>query len=181
MAVSTSKQLTLKNISNLLKIRGEADAVKAFNAAIEYVFYLKVSKKLSRKTRKTIVSYGTWLAALALLVILPELLIFAKESKFVGISGFFTAIFFNQASWILMLIVLANCILLVQSLGDIAAKKRAGWNKVYLAFVINFIYVLIQFGQNIRRPAAAIISLVIISFGLFVLLDIKESYKQLRR
>lgn len=146
--------------------------------SIEQLFYKSIGRKLNKASQRKIVTHGSWLAALVLLFILPQLLIFAKDGLFVGISGFFTAMFFNQASWVLMLVVLANSILLVQSLGEIAAKKRKGWNKIYTAFLINLGYVLIQLIQNITQPLPPIISLMAISFGLFVLFDIKKYYKK---
>lgn len=178
MAISTSKQEETNSFKGFLKIRGYADATQVFNSLAEYVFYTSINKKLPKKTQKRIVEYGTWFAALALLFILPELLILAKESRLVGISGFFTAMLFNQASWVLMLVVLANCVLLVQSLGDVSSKKRKGWDKIYLAFLINFSYIIIQIGHN---TAASLLSLCIVSIGLFILFDIKKCYKPSKR
>lgn len=160
-----------------VQVKNAADVVRAFNAGVEYLFYTKVGKKIAKSTQTSLVAYGPWIMAALLLVVLPELLIFAKEARLVGFSGFFTAIFFNQASWVLMVIVFTNCILLADGLSDVFAKKRRGWDRLYLALLINGGYVLSQLAQNITRPAAPIISLAAIAFCLYGALDVRKYYK----
>lgn len=162
---------------NAVQVKNASDVVKAFNKAVDYIFHSRVSKKLSKKTQTNLVAYGPWIMSALLLIILPELLIFAKDGQLVGISGFLTAIFFNQNSWVLMVIVFANCLLLADGLSDVFAKKRRGWDRFYIALLINGGYVISQLFQNISEPAAPVISLLSIAICLFVALDIRKYYK----
>lgn len=163
--------------NNVVQVKNASDVLRAFNGGVEYVFHTRVGKRLSKATQTNLVAYGPWIMAATLLIILPELLIFAKEGRLVGVSSFFTAIFFNQASWVLMVVVLTNCILLADGLSDVFAKKRRGWDRLYLALLINGGYVLSQLAQQLTQPAAPLISLATISFLLYASLDIRKYYK----
>lgn len=176
MATKKSAKTTISAPSSV-RVRNAREVVDRINALIEYALCERISKKLSVKNQRRIVSYGPWIASLLLLFILPQLLIFAKDATFVGVSTFFTAIFFNQASWVLMLVVLANCLLLADGLSDIFTKKRRGWNRIYIAFLINLAYIFTQLTQNITQPAAPIISLGLTTFFLSIHFNIKKYYK----
>jgi hypothetical protein len=177
MATNSTKKKSARTQSTAVQVRSGSDVVKTFNQGVEYLFHTRIGKKFKAATQKTIVAYGPWLAAALLLFVLPELLIFAKENKFVGISGFFTSIFFNQASWILMVVVLANCLLLADGLSDIFAKKKRGWDRIYIALLLNTLYLLSQLAQNLTQPAAPLLSLAVICLALFTHFDIKKYYK----
>lgn len=177
MAKRVSKAKTSKNTSKEVPVKSGAEVVAAFNKGVELVFHAKVNRRFSKNTRDTLVAYGPWLMSALLLVILPELLVFAKEGRLVGPSGFFTVIFFNQESWILMSVVLANCLLLADGLSDVFAKKQRGWQRLYIALLINGGYVIAHLLQNPTQFAAPALSLAAIGFFLFATLDIRTYYK----
>lgn len=154
------------------------NAGKQLNGAVQNFFVKQIPFTLNKTIQKKVVKHGQWFAAALLLVVLPELLLFAKEATFMGVSGFFTALFFNQSSWILLLMVLVNCVILVQSINDISAKKRRGWNYLYTALLINLIYVLIQLTQNNATPLAPFVSIAVLSLLLKIVIDLKKYYKK---
>ena len=166
-----------KQPATAVRVKTAPEVVGALNRYIDYFFHKKIGKSLGKRTQQKLVSYGPWLMTLILLIVLPELLIFAKNAEIVGISGFFTEIFFNQESWILLIVVLSNCLLLADGLSDLFNKKLRGWNRIYLALLINMTYIAAQLAQNLSRPAAPLLSLAAICVLLFMHLDIKKYYK----
>ena len=177
MAKRVTKTNPRKSTSLDVRVKNGSEVIAAFNKGVELVFHTKVNRRFSKGTRNTLVAYGPWIMSVLLLFVLPELLVFAKEGRLVGLSGFFTVIFFNQASWVVMSVVLTNCLLLADGLSDVFAKKRRGWDRLYVALLVNGIYVLTQLAQNPTQFAAPTISLAAIGFFLFATLDVRTYYK----
>lgn len=160
-----------------VEVKKSGDVIKAFHAFIAKNVHDRYNTQLTKATQEKIVSYGPWLAAFVLLVLAPELLVLAKESRFISFSGFLETILFNQDSWVLLIVLLINCVLAFDALGELFNKTKRGWNRVYSALLINLAYVLYQLGAHLSNPAAPILSILGFGFCLFVVFDVKRYYK----
>lgn len=181
----TSKKQSTKAKRNAPKTSRSAKVeVKTFaqvkttvNRSFEYNLHKRFETRLSTKNQKKIVSYAPWLSALLIIVVLPELMVFAKDSTLMGINGFFSLIFFNQASWVIMLILLTNVLLFVDGLSYLFDQKKIGWERMYQATLLSGAYVAYQLLANLSAPAAPLLCLLAVGMIIFVLLDIKHYYK----
>lgn len=165
-----------KTVVKTVRVKNAKDLVKEFDKNAEKILYKRSGKKLGQQTQKTIVSYGPWLTAILLLIGFPELLVFAKTGEIFGITGFFDTVLFNQQSWVLLVIIFLNAMLLADGLSDVFAKKQRGWVRVYIAHVITTGYIFIHLLRDLSQPAAPIISLAILGLLFFVLYDIRPYY-----
>lgn len=172
MAKKVAKAKT-KNV----KVKKGSEVLSAISRNFAHNIHGRYSLGFSDKTREKLVAYGPWLAILLTAAITPELLIFAKSGTFINFSGFFSDILFNQQSWMILVILFVNIILLVDGLSHLFNKEKKGWDRVYQATLISGAYVLWQLLSNISQPAAPLLSLLAIVFILFSLLDIKSYYK----
>jgi len=159
-----------------VRVKSAKDVVVEFDVAAEKLIHGRVGKRLSKKSQKNIVSYGPWLTAVTVFIALPELLVFAKTGRIFGIYGFFSEILFNQQSWLLMIVIFINAMLLADGLSDIFAKKQRGWNRVYGILAISTLYCVLQLLQSLTTPAASIISIVALSTMLFGLYEVRPYY-----
>ena len=132
---------------------------------------------LSKRIQTQLVAFGPWLSIALVLVILPELLVFAKNGMLITFSGFFETIVFNQEAWVVLLVILSGLMLLVDGIGDLFNKKLRGWQRIYLATLINTGYILWQLPGNMDNLAAPILSLLVAFIIIFAQLDIKKYYK----
>lgn len=160
-----------------VSVKSSGDVIGALDRLVEQTFYKRLGRGFSVSTQTKIVAYGPWLMAGIHLMLLPALLVLAKEGQFITFSQFISGIFFNQSSWILMLIVIANSLLLAAGLSDVFEKKRRGWNCIYTALLVSGAYVLIQLIQNPLQFAAPLMSFAAISILLFSVLDVRKYYK----
>ena len=141
-----------KTVVKTVRVKNAKDLVKEFDKNAEKILYKRSGKKLGQQTQKTIVSYGPWLTAILLLIGFPELLVFAKTGEIFGITGFFDTVLFNQQSWVLLVIIFLNAMLLADG------------------------YIFIHLLRDLSQPAAPIISLAILGLLFFVLYDIRPYY-----
>lgn len=169
---AAAEKPAVKNV----RVKSAKDIVKELDTGMEKLVHTKSGKNLSKKTQKAIVSYGPWLTALTLLVLLPELLVFAKTGEIFGIVGFFDSVLFNQQSWVLLVVIFINAMLLADALSDVFAKKARGWSRVYAAHIITALYIISHLVRNITEPAAPVISLGFLAVLFFVLYDIRPYY-----
>lgn len=150
------------------------------DSAIEFINYNlhdRFNFEYTVKTKKKLVSYGPWLATLFVVVISPQLLILAKNGNLITISGFFNQIFFNQKSWVILVLILLNILFLVDGLNDLFAKKARGWTRVYITTLTTLTYVFYQLIVNISEPAPAILALLGSILVVYTILDIRNFYK----
>lgn len=173
-AAANAKKAAAKDV----RVKNAKELLEVFDSTAEKLVHQRRGKTFNKKTRETIVSYGPWLASVTMLVILPELLVFAKTGTVFGLVSFFDIVLFNQQSWVLLVIMFVNAMLLADSLSDIFAKKRRGWSRVYAAHIITAAYIVIHLISNITAPAAPLISLACLGFLLFVLYDVRSYYKK---
>lgn len=170
------KKVAEKPVTKNIRVKSAKDVVKELDVTAEKLVHVRTGKTFSKKTQKNIVSYGPWLTAATVFIVIPELLVFAKTGQIFGIAGFFNLILFNQQAWVLMVVLFINAMLLADGLSDVFAKKQRGWNRVYVTYVISALYCVLQLLQNITTPAAPIISLAILVLMLFALYDIRPYY-----
>lgn len=168
---ASAKKTTPVHVKSLTELALATDNFTTHN------LYSRHSYRLSKVTQKQLVAYGPWLATLLVAVILTELMIFAKDGNLIAISGFFNSIFFNQDSWVILLIMFTNIMLLVDGLSYLFEKKQRGWKRIYQATLISTAYITYQLFANITQPAPAIVSLLMALFALFILLDTRKYYK----
>lgn len=173
-----AKKKTSKVRKQSVQVKNRSDVLASINGFIFKNVHDRHNLTFSSNTKEKIVSYGPWLAIAALLIIAPELLVLAKDATFISFSGFIETILFNRTSWVLLIILFINCLLLVDGLEDLFAQKRRGWNRIYIALLINITYVIYQLFARIEQPAAPILALVGFIFCLFTLLDVRDYYKQ---
>src|SRR5690606_31920007 len=131
---------------------------------------------LPKATKSKLVAYGPWLASLYVVIVSPQLLNLAKSGTLLSPSGFFNDIFFNQAAWVVLVVMLINVLLLVDGLSDLFATKRRGWNKLHLTALTTAAYILWQLLSNLSEPAAPILSLLVVWLVLFTLYDVRDYY-----
>lgn len=160
-----------------VEVKSYRDVAASINRFLVKNLHDRFSFTFSEKTKQKLVAYGPWLAAFALLIVAPELLVLAKDAHFISLSGFIEQILFNRTSWVLLLVLFANCLLTVDALSELFNKTTKGWNRVYAALLLNGLYIVYQLFANIEEPAAPLLSLVILFIGLFSLLDIRSYYK----
>lgn len=172
MAKKVAKAKT-KNV----KVKKGSEVLSAISRNFAYNIHGRYSLGFSGKTREKLVAYGPWLAVILVIVVLPELLILAKSGTLIGFSGFFSDILFNQQSWVILIILFINIMLLVDGLSHLFQKEAKGWTRVYQATLLSGGYVLWQLLGNLSQPAAPLLGLLAIVFILFSLLDIKSYYK----
>lgn len=160
-----------------VRVKTTSEVATTVSNLLAYNLHGRYNFHFSKQIQKRLVAYGPWLAAATIAVGLPELMVFAKDGNLMAFSGFFNSIFFNQQSWVIMLIMLANIMLLVDGISYLFEKKRRGWNRVYQASLLSGIYIAYQLLANISEPAPALLSLLGILFILFAVLDIRNYYK----
>lgn len=163
-------------VAKNVRVKTAKDMVQELDTITQKVIHKNTGKSFSKKTQKTIVSYGPWLTALIVFVGVPELLVFAKTGETFGLSGLFDMILFNQQAWLLMIIILANFMLLADGLSDVFNKKKRGWNRVYAVLIISALYCIMQLLKNLTAPAAPIISIGLIAILLFTIYDVRPYY-----
>lgn len=159
-----------------VRVKSKNDVVASIERTLAFNLHGRYNSGLSKTTQKKLVAYGPWISTFLIIVLLPELIILAKDGSLLTFTGFFDTIFFNQQSWVVMLILLANILLLVDGIGDLFEKKRRGWERVYQASLLSGVYILWQLVGQLSQPAAPILSFIGLWFILFALLDIKEYY-----
>ncbi len=168
-------QKTVKRTPNV-RVKSVRDVTTTIQNQIAYNLHDRHSFRFKKQTRTKLVAYGPWLSILSVIVISPQLLNLAKNGSLLSISGFFNEIFFNQESWVILVIILLNTLLLVDGLSDLFVKARRGWNRVYLPALITAFYVTYQLASNLSQPAAPLLSLLGACFVLFTILDVREYY-----
>lgn len=173
---SVAKQSAKKRTPNV-HVKQGGEVVSTVQNFLVHNLHQRFNFRLAASTQKTLVAYGPWLAILLVVILLPELLVLAKDSRLIGFTGFFDTIFFNQQSWVILLVLLANVMLLVDGLGDLFHKAKKGWDRIYFASLISAVYIIWQLLGNLSQPAAPLLSLLGIFAILFALLDIREYYK----
>lgn len=174
---ATAKKAGPKSAAKAVKVKDSRDVVRSFNVLVEQNLHNRLGVKFSKTSQQKLVAYGPWLMVVLLVFVAPELMLFAKTNHLVGLTGFLERILFDQQSWVLLIIIFTNCLLLADGLSSVAAQKKRGWDRVYLALLINSGYILWQLGSNLAQPAAPLVSLLGLGFCLFTLLDIKRYYK----
>lgn len=160
-----------------VKVKTATDLITWLDTALTHNLHDRLPLRFTKITQRKLVTYGPWLMALGLLIIAPEAMILAKANRIVSFSGFLERVLFDQQAWVLLVMVLINCLLVAEGLSAVAAKKRHGWNRMYLGLVLPSGYVLWQLISNPLQPAAPLLSLVILAACLFTLFDLKTYYK----
>lgn len=180
MAKTSSKSTTRKaraKKSDSVEVRNLSDVVAVFNRVVAKNIHGRYNARFSANSRKKIVAYGPWLSIALLLVAAPILLVLANDGMLVTPVGFLEKVLFNRDSWVLLILVFINVISAVDALDELFKKTIRGWNRVYVALLINTGYVIYQLFSSIDQPAAPLLSLIGFIFCLFALFDVKEYYK----
>lgn len=179
MAKNTTKtsKKAKASASTTVEVKNYKDILSGFNNFIAKNIHDRYNVTFSQVTKLKLVAYGPWLAIVTLLVILPQLLVLANNGQVSSPVGFLEQTLFNRESWVLLIILLTNIILLVDGLAELFNKALKGWNRVYLALLVNGGYILYQLFTQLDQPAAPLLSLLGIGFCLFTVLDIKRYYK----
>lgn len=160
-----------------IKVKSAREVGQMIQRHIAYNLHGRHSLSLGKPLQRKLVSYGPWLSILLVLFIIPELFIFAKTGSLMHISNFLDTILFNRSSWVILIILLANLLLLVDGIGELFESKRKGWQRIYLACLLSLGYILWQLADNISQPAAPLLSAVSLLLIIFVLFDIESYYK----
>lgn len=179
-SATTSKKVSRKNAASKrtpnVKVKSNKEVFATIERLMVRNLHDRFSFTFSKQTKARIVAYGPWLATLSVVIVSPQLMNLAKNGSLMTISGFFNDIFFNQQSWVILVAILLNVLLLVDGLNGLFHKTRRGWTKVYITALITAVYVLSQLLQNLAQPAAPILSLIG-AFGiLFTLYDVRDYY-----
>lgn len=159
------------NVKTIDEVASTSLNLLSFNLHGRYAF------EYSAKTKKKLVAYGPWLATLFVVIISPQLLNLAKNGNLMTISGFFNEIFFNQKSWVILVLILLNVLFLVDGLSDLFSKSSRGWNRVYITALITLGYTVWQLFANLSQPAAPILAIFGALLAVFTVLDIQSYYK----
>ncbi len=160
-----------------VRVKHAHEVVESITRILSHNLHHRYNFRLSKNTQKKLVAYGPWLATFLIIVVIPELLIFAKTGSLVGLTSFFDTILFNQASWVVLVILFINILLLVDGISHLFEKERRGWLRIYQASLLAASYIVWQFFNQITHPAAPLVSLVGMLCILFSLLDIEEYYR----
>lgn len=160
-----------------VEVKGFQDIIRLFNNLISKNLHERFGVRFSKSNQVKIVAYGPWLSIAVLLLLAPELLVLANNAMFISPIGFLEKILFNRDSWVLLIIMFINIISAVDALSELFDKTMRGWNRVYVALLINMGYVFYQLLTSLEQPAAPLLSLVVFGFCLFTLLDIRQYYK----
>ena len=171
----TARKARVKK-SDSIEVRNLSDVVAVFNRVVAKNIHGRYNARFSENTRKKIVAYGPWLSIALLLVVAPTLLVLANDGMLISPIGFLEKVLFNRDSWVLLILVFINVLSAVDALDELFKKTIRGWNRVYVALLINTGYVFYQLASNVYQPAAPLLSLISFIFCLFALLDVKEYY-----
>lgn len=144
---------------------------------VSFNLHDRYSFEYTTKTKKKLVAYGPWLATLFVVIISPQLLNLSKNGNLMTFSGFFNEIFFNQKSWVILVLILLNVLFLVDGLSDLFSRKSRGWNRVYITALITLGYTVWQLFSNLSQPAAPILAILGSLVAVFTVLDIRSYYK----
>jgi hypothetical protein len=172
-----SAQKTRAKKQASVEVRGLNDVIALFNRIVAKNIHDRYNARFSENTRKKIVAYGPWLSIALLLVAAPILLVLANDGILVSPIGFLEKVLFNRDSWVLLILVFINVLSAVDALEELFKKTIRGWNRVYVALLINTGYVIYQLFSNLDKPAAPLLSLIAFVFCMFALFDVKEYYK----
>lgn len=172
---ASKKSAATKQAPNV-KVKSSKEVFTTLERVMIYNLHDRFSFTFSKQTRTKIVAYGPWLATASVVIVSPQLMNLAKNGSLMTISGFFNDIFFNQQSWVILVSILLNVLLLVDGLNGLFHKTRRGWTKVYITALITAVYVLSQLLQNLAQPAAPILSLLGALGILFTLYDVRDYY-----
>jgi hypothetical protein len=162
--------------TDAIEVRGLQDVIRLFDRVIAKNIHDRYNARLSESTRKKLVAYAPWLAAVVLLLLAPALLVLANSGILISPLGFIEKVLFNRDAWVLLIVVLINIVCTVDALSELFNKTRRGWNRVYSALLINSGYVLYQLLTNFEQPAAPLLSLIGFIACIFTMLDIREYY-----
>lgn len=181
-SATTAKKVSRKNATSKrtpnVKVKSNKEVLATIERLMTYNLHDRFSFTFSKQTRAKLVAYGPWLATASVVLISPQLMNLAKNGSLMTISGFFNDIFFNQQSWVILVAILLNILLLVDGLNGLFHKTRRGWTKVYITALITTVYIVSQLLQNLSQPAAPILGLLGAMFILFTLYDIRDYYSQ---
>lgn len=188
------KKTTIKSASTTKKVAKATPATKKTKKApqvrvktinevasttlnlLSYNLHDRFTFEYSTKTKKKLVAYGPWLATLFVVIISPQLLILAKNGNLITVSGFFNEIFFNQKSWVILVLILLNVLFLVDGLSDLFTRTSRGWNRVYIPALVTLCYTIWQLFANLSQPAAPILAILGSLAVVFTVLDIRSYY-----
>lgn len=170
---STSAAQAAPNV----RVKKGSEVLVTLQNFVAYNLHGRYNLSLSKGTQKRLVAYGPWLAALLVVVIIPELLALAKTGSLITFTGFFDTIFFNQESWVILSILFVNTLLLVDGITHLFEKTTRGWTRIYQASLIATAYIIWQLLNNFDQPAAPILALIGSFFILFTLFDIRKYYQ----
>ncbi|MFO0971712.1 MAG: hypothetical protein U0520_05205 [Candidatus Saccharimonadales bacterium] len=131
-----------------IEVKQHTDIIRIIDALLVKNMHDRYTVRLSEKTREMLVAYGPWLAIGLLAVIAPELMVLAKSGRLISATGFLEKVLFNRESWVLLMVVFINIICFVDALSDLFEKTKRGWDRVYLAILVNLTYVLYQLATN---------------------------------
>lgn len=160
-----------------VRVKKGSEVLGTLQNFIAHNVHGRYNLSLSKTTQKKLVAYGPWLAALLVVIIIPELLVLAKTGSLITFTGFFDTIFFNQESWVIMLIIFVNTLLLVDGITHLFDKTNRGWARIYQASLIATLYIIWQLINNLSQPAAPVLALLGSLFILFALFDIRRYYR----
>lgn len=179
-SATATKKVSRKNNASKrtpnVKVKSNQEVFATIERLMTHNLHDRYSFTFSKQTKAKLVAYGPWLATVSVVVISPQLMNLAKNGSLMTVSGFFNDIFFNQQSWVILVAILLNVLLLVDGLNGLFQKTRRGWTKLYITALITAAYVLAQLFQNLSQPAAPILSLFGALFILFTLYDVRDYY-----
>ncbi|MCA9309385.1 hypothetical protein KC973_03340 [Candidatus Saccharibacteria bacterium] len=164
-----------KRVPNV-QVKSNKEVFATIERYLAHNLHDRFSFTFSKQTRAKLVAYGPWLATASVVLVSPQLMNLAKNGSLMTISGFFNDIFFNQQSWVILVAILLNILLLVDGLNGLFHKTRRGWTKVYITALITTVYIMSQLVQNLSQPAAPILSLLVALGILFTLYDVRDYY-----
>lgn len=165
------KQVPQVKVKSVDEVASTTLNLLSFNLHDRYTF------EYSKKTKKKLVAYGPWFATLFVVIISPQLLNLAKNGNLMSFSGFFNEIFFNQKSWVILVLILLNILFLVDGLSDLFSRKNRGWNRVYITALITLGYTVWQLFSNLSQPATPILAILGALIAVFTVLDVRSYYK----
>lgn len=159
-----------------VRVKNSREVMLTIQNFLAYNLHDRYNFGFSKTTQKKIVAYGPWLAAATIFIILPELMTLAKSGGLISPNGFIETILFNQSSWVILIIIFINIMLIVDGMKYIFDQLKRGWNSIYFATLISSIYIIWQLFTTSGQPASSLLALMGCYFILFTLFDIKKYY-----
>lgn len=175
-AKTKKSNTTKKNSNSSINTKSWSDVARVIDHIISNNLHDRHNISLSELVQRRIVSYGPWLAVGTWILLIPQFIALAKTGGFLSLNMLLETMVYSRESWVMLLLFFVTSVAAASSITELSIQKIKGWNKIYVATLINLAYVLYQLFFNGGQPAGALLSATALVAIIFILLDVRKYY-----